>query len=340
MAGTLEARPLFSIGLAAMVYSCFALQDALVKWLVESYAVPQILFVRSAVIVLITSILAHRYRHPSILKSKYRGTVVVRAALMLTAWMLFYSSARYLGLAELTTLYFSAPIMVMVLSIFVLKEKVGAGRWIACAVGFVGVVIAGHLSAPVNFIVHSYEEVNSLLAQGWPFFVDIARDGIMLYEASGHPLASPKNLTPEETRAEAQKHFDHWFPSATYCVRQAEYAFQDQQLTHAAFQLHQAAERFYHCVLNVISLYSPKSHKLTFLRSQAEQIAPELSAVWPVDTKFAKRCFSRLDRAYVDARYSPAYEIDDEELAWLTERVKLLQDAVLDVCERALKAPV
>jgi len=64
--------------------------------------------------------------------------------------------------------------------------------------------IAGHLSAPVNFIVHSYEEVNSLLARGWPFFVDIARDGIPLYEAPDHPLASPKNLAPEEARAEAR----------------------------------------------------------------------------------------------------------------------------------------
>ncbi|MBB3948695.1 S-adenosylmethionine uptake transporter [Rhizobium skierniewicense] len=152
MAGSLEARPLFGIGLAAMGYSCFALQDALVKWLVESYQVPQILFVRSALIVLITGVLAYRYRHPSILKSKYRGTVVIRAALMLTAWVLFYSSARYLGLAELTTLYFSAPIMVMVLSIFVLKEKVGAGRWIACAVGFVGVVAAANPASSPNWL--------------------------------------------------------------------------------------------------------------------------------------------------------------------------------------------
>lgn len=104
----------------------------------------------------------------------------------------------------------------------------------------------------------------------------------------------------------------------------------------AVFDLHQTTERLYHCVLNVVSLYSPKSHKLRFLRSQAEQIAPELSTVWPNETKFAKRCFNRLDRAYVDARYSPAYEITDEELAWLMERVKLLQDGVKGVCKQVL----
>lgn len=57
-------------------------------------------------------------------KSRSRGTVVLRAGLMPVAWLLFYNAARHLGLAELTTLYFSAPVMVIFLSILVLKEKV------------------------------------------------------------------------------------------------------------------------------------------------------------------------------------------------------------------------
>lgn len=141
-AGILDTRPLYGIALAAAGYSCFALQDAMVKWLVADYAVPEILFMRSLVIVVISGFLVHRYRHPSILKSPYRGTVVLRAGLMLVAWMLFYNAARYMGLAELTTLYFSAPIIVMFLSIAVLKERIGTGRWIACIGGFIGVLIA------------------------------------------------------------------------------------------------------------------------------------------------------------------------------------------------------
>jgi S-adenosylmethionine uptake transporter len=98
---------------------------------------------RSADPVIAGTLVLHR-GHPSILKSPYRGTVVLRAALMLMAWLLFYNAARDLGLAELTTLYFSAPIIVMFLSIFILKETVGAGRWIACIGGFIGVVIAAN----------------------------------------------------------------------------------------------------------------------------------------------------------------------------------------------------
>ena len=150
--GLIDTKPLAGISLASAGYACFAMQDALVKWMVASYEVPQILFVRSLVIVLITGALLRIRRHPSILKSPYRGTVVLRAALMLIAWLLYYNAARNLGLAELTTLYFSAPIITIFLSILVLKEAVGAGRWIACVGGFVGVVIAANPSHSPNFI--------------------------------------------------------------------------------------------------------------------------------------------------------------------------------------------
>ncbi|WP_306460448.1 hypothetical protein [Brucella cytisi] len=86
-------------------------------------------------------------------------------------------------------------------------------------------------------------------------------------------------------------------------------------------------------------LYSPKSHSLNFLRSQAERIAPRLIEVWPRDSRFAKRSFTRLDRAYVDARYSPAYEITGEELAWLVDRVKVLQEVVAGICTERLANP-
>ncbi len=197
--------------------------------------------------------------------------------------------------------------------------------------------ITKHLATPVNFIVHTIMDVNDQLRRGRPFFVDIARDGILIYEAPGHPLASPVNLEPEEASAEAKRHYEHWFPSAERFLKLAKVAIEDSFKNEAAFLLHQAAERFYHCILLILALYSPKSHKLTFLRSHAERIAPQLIAVWPRDTKFAKRCFTRLDRAYIDARYSQHYEITGEELAWLVDRVTALQEAVDTICAKRLE---
>jgi hypothetical protein len=93
-------------------------------------------------------------------------------------------------------------------------------------------------------------------------------------------------------------------------------------------------------VLLVLTLYSPKSHKLNFLRSHAEEVAPELIAAWPRADKFSRRCFELLRQAYVNARYSPHYEINDEELRWLAGCLAVLQALVLQVCEQRLSREV
>jgi S-adenosylmethionine uptake transporter len=151
--------PLVGIALACIGYSLFAIQDAVVKWLVADYAVPQILFIRSVMIVGFSAFFIHRNRHPSILKSPHRSSVLLRAVLMLGAWLAYYSAARHLGLAEITTMYFSAPVITVVLSIFILRENVGPIRWLACIGGFIGVVLAANPA-----------EAPSLIPAGMVFF--------------------------------------------------------------------------------------------------------------------------------------------------------------------------
>jgi predicted nucleotidyltransferase/HEPN domain-containing protein len=197
--------------------------------------------------------------------------------------------------------------------------------------------IAQTLSAPVNFIVHSLSDVNSQLERGRPFFVDIVEHGVALYEAEGSPFAAPRKLPEQQARAEAEGYFNEWFPSAEQFLIHGQDAAARGWTNKAAFELHQAAERFYHCTLLVLTLYSPKSHKLNFLRSQAEQIVPSLIEAWPREGKFERRCFELLRQAYVNARYSPHYRIDDEELSWLTERVADLQRLVGDACRARLE---
>jgi len=196
--------------------------------------------------------------------------------------------------------------------------------------------IAGTLSAPVNLIVHTLTDVNAQLEKGRPFFTDIVRDGVALYEAEGFPFAQPRNLPPEDAKVEAQKHFDEWFASARGFSRNAGYAVRDGDLKLAAFLFHQAAERFYHCTLLVLTLYSPKSHRLNFLRSHAEELAPPLIAVWPRDDRFARRCYELLRQAYVNARYSPHYVVTEEELRWTGEQIEELGRIVHEICTERL----
>ncbi|THD56082.1 HEPN domain-containing protein, partial [Phenylobacterium sp.] len=145
-------------------------------------------------------------------------------------------------------------------------------------------------------------------------------------------------LSADEARKEAQGYFDEWFPSATNFKALASAAVEKGMSKEAAFLLHQATERLYHCVLLVLTLYSPKSHKLNFLRSQAERLAPSLIAAWPRETRSEQRSWELLRRAYVDARYSPHYKITAEELGWLGERVAVLGELVRSACQAHLSA--
>ena len=100
----------------------------------------------------------------------------------------------------------------------------------------------------------------------------------------------------------------------------------------AAFLLHQAAERYYHCVLLVCTFYTPHRNNLAFLRTQAEHLDQRLIDVWPRWTKRERAMFEKLKQAYVKARYSKHYRISEEELTWLGERVEELGRVVETIC--------
>ena len=194
------------------------------------------------------------------------------------------------------------------------------------------------LRTPVNFIVHTLGEVNAGLSEGRYFFIDIARDGIALYESDDTDLPEPQPKTPDQALALAQEYFEEWLPSARSFLRGFNYARNDGDLKKAAFDLHQAAERLYHCVLLVCTFYTPHVHNLGFLRTQAERIDPRLIEVWPRETKQDRARFEKLKEAYVKARYSRHYRISEEELAWLGQRVEALGGVVEVICQERIGA--
>ncbi|EIZ77989.1 putative nucleotidyltransferase [Novosphingobium sp. Rr 2-17] len=196
--------------------------------------------------------------------------------------------------------------------------------------------IAKRLSAPVGLAIHSMADMNFQLSRGRPFFVDVVREGIVLYELGTQPFEPPKPLDTGLAHIEAEHHFKQWFASGSEFLGLAKYAMTQGWNNRAAFNLHQATEHFYHATLLVLKLYAPKSHNLNFLRGRAEDVARDLIPIWPRDTKFARRCFELLQQAYVKARYSPHYIIRDVELEWLLQRVELMQAEVKAICDQRL----
>jgi predicted nucleotidyltransferase/HEPN domain-containing protein len=195
------------------------------------------------------------------------------------------------------------------------------------------------LRTPVSFIVHGLADLNRQLKRGRPFFTTIAREGTLLYDVPGHDLEASARLTPEEARTEAAQHFAEWFPSAGMFVRAGRFLRGEGGLREAAFQYHQAAERLYHCALLVVALYSPKSHRLGLLRSQAEAMTPSLAEAWPRSTAAERRPFELLRRAYVEARYSPHFRVSESELQAIDAHVDVLRRSVLLAAAERLEVP-
>ncbi|WP_186403318.1 nucleotidyltransferase and HEPN domain-containing protein [Sphingopyxis sp. P1IMeth2] len=192
------------------------------------------------------------------------------------------------------------------------------------------------LKTPVNFIVHTLQEVNDGLAHGRYFFMDVARDGIALYEYDDKPLHTPKPKTPDQALAMAREYFDEWFPTASDFHGSANDAIANGKTKLAAFLMHQAAERLYHCVLLVCTFYTPHVHNLAFLRTQAERIDMRLVDAWPRERREDRARFEKLKEAYVKARYSKHYRITEEELKWLSGCVEDLGRAVHAICSERI----
>jgi predicted nucleotidyltransferase/HEPN domain-containing protein len=195
--------------------------------------------------------------------------------------------------------------------------------------------ITENLKTPVNFIVHSLQEVNDGLAHGRYFFMDVVRDGIALYQSDDIELHQPKPKTPAQAVAMAKEYFEEWLPSAQSFFRGFRHAVGDRDLKKAAFDLHQATERLYHTVLLVQTFYTPHVHNLGFLRTQAERLDPRLR-VWPMDARKERAMFEKLKDAYVKARYSKHYRISEEELTWLGAQVEELGRVVHIVCSEKI----
>ena len=137
-----QRRVRLGIALTLLSYFFFSCHDAVIKELVATQSVVAILFVRGCFIFCFAVALGRGRVLRRAVATPLKRALLLRAAIILVAWLMFYSSGRYLQLAEMTTLYFATPVLVTLLAAPMLKETVTSVRWFAVILGFVGVVIA------------------------------------------------------------------------------------------------------------------------------------------------------------------------------------------------------
>jgi drug/metabolite transporter (DMT)-like permease len=132
---------LAGIGLMLLSIAMFSCGDALGKYIVATYSVGQLLWLRAcaALIVLLPLMWRQRAEFARLERPWLQLLRVVLSTLEVAA---FFLATVYLPLADVVTYYLACPIFVTALSPIVLREHVGWRRWSAILIGFCGVLIA------------------------------------------------------------------------------------------------------------------------------------------------------------------------------------------------------
>ncbi len=131
------------LGIAFMLGAVimFPFSNAGVKYLGADYPVPMVIWVRYAGHMFLIMLLIMPSRGLSIFKSAHIPSQVFRSLLLFTSTGCYFTAIQFIPLTTAASISFTAPFVVVGLSIFVLGEHVGARRWLAVAIGFVGMLI-------------------------------------------------------------------------------------------------------------------------------------------------------------------------------------------------------
>lgn len=132
------------LGVVSAVIGLFGMtvMDACAKLLGEGYAISQVILARNGIGILAVLVFVIAGGHGlAALRPRMPGLLVLRIVASVSAAFLFFTSLRYLPLADAFAIAFASPLFVTALSVPILGEHVGGRRWAAVIVGFIGVLI-------------------------------------------------------------------------------------------------------------------------------------------------------------------------------------------------------
>ena len=118
----------------------FALNDVLIKLLGRKFSPLELAFCRYSIGLIILSPVFFRMG-VSGLKTKRIGIHLLRLIFACTAQIGIFYAVIHMFLADVTAITFSRPLFTTIISVIILSELVSYKRWVATAIGFVGVLI-------------------------------------------------------------------------------------------------------------------------------------------------------------------------------------------------------
>jgi len=130
---------------------CFSTVDAIAKILVQDTNLIAVVWSRFIGQLLLAAPIAWYFLGKDFWRTRHLGLQLFRSCLLVATATLFFAGLNWLPLAEASSITFTAPIWVAILSGPILGERVGLKEWIVAGVGFLGILF---IARPGSAIFH------------------------------------------------------------------------------------------------------------------------------------------------------------------------------------------
>lgn len=137
----LRHRPFLGVLLVVVATMFFATMDTITKYLTMRYNVPLVMAIRYTVHCLLMFCVLAPSQGRQLVTTRRPGLVLLRSLSLVAVSLFFGSALQRMPVAESTAIIFLAPILVVLIAGFTLKEEIGFIGWSAAGLGFVGVVL-------------------------------------------------------------------------------------------------------------------------------------------------------------------------------------------------------
>ena len=131
----------YGILLILLAYLSFGILDTIQKTAVQYHSVFQLLFIKYLFCLLFSFFIARKNKVKKFYISNNYKIQITRCILSTLESCFFVLSFRYLALADAHTIGSLSPVLVLVFSYIILKEKISLSTWIAIIFSFAGVIL-------------------------------------------------------------------------------------------------------------------------------------------------------------------------------------------------------
>jgi drug/metabolite transporter (DMT)-like permease len=141
----------------------FAVSSATSKWLVATYPIGEVLFTRSFTSLVACSLAILPYTGLAVFRTRKMGAHLARGISQSISQSFLLVAFSLMPLASAVAINFSAPLFATLASVLMLRERVGAVRWAAIAVGFLGVLLVANPGVETFQVGSLFALINAVL---------------------------------------------------------------------------------------------------------------------------------------------------------------------------------